>query len=350
MLKCNWIGFDNMENIFYELIEEAKDGKVIIDGESWPIAFNTIIFEENKNLTNENNLSTLEIRDKELFFQELEEYINLEKEINRKGFNNNIKLLMAYLFVNATTEDFSNPIKLIRRNILFLKDNTFKNLNKVININNDYKIKIVSNLQNVFMETPNKIEISIVHNKEEFEYRLPTISYGITNENDKKECYVYSILNPKNKKDLTEEEIKFNKKINRLLYKINGGVNEYEIKDVSPSAVLSLLIFFNILEQNNIYNIKAVPYLPLRYLSRDIFALSEDNKERSKELIDRNNFIQTNITNKFINTFIRVIYHMRSANVTSYPYEEDEFLGVCLKDSKVINNNFLENITSSLNK
>ena len=94
MLKCNWIGFDNMENIFYELIEEAKDGKVIIDGESWPIAFNTIIFEENKNLTNENNLSTLEIRDKELFFQELEEYINLEKEINRKGFNNNIKLLI----------------------------------------------------------------------------------------------------------------------------------------------------------------------------------------------------------------------------------------------------------------
>lgn len=38
-----------MKDIFFELIQEACTGNVIIEGETWPIAFNTII-EGEKNI------------------------------------------------------------------------------------------------------------------------------------------------------------------------------------------------------------------------------------------------------------------------------------------------------------
>lgn len=40
-----------------------------------------------------------------------------------------MKLLMTYLFVNATTEDFLNPVYYIRRYREFLNDDTFSYLN-----------------------------------------------------------------------------------------------------------------------------------------------------------------------------------------------------------------------------
>ena len=35
-----------MRALFYQVIKEAKDGKVLFDGEEWGIAFNTIIYED----------------------------------------------------------------------------------------------------------------------------------------------------------------------------------------------------------------------------------------------------------------------------------------------------------------
>ena len=60
-----------MKDIFYEIIDETVDGKIEVDGEKWPIGFNTFIY-ENGNLkkmnNNENNLSCLVIKDEDSFF------------------------------------------------------------------------------------------------------------------------------------------------------------------------------------------------------------------------------------------------------------------------------------------
>lgn len=115
-----------MREIFYELIEEASRGKVLIDGDEWPIGFNTIIYRDKDEfiLENPQNINCLTIRDEEEFLTKLEEYIMLELELKRKTPNfvfnssrNTIKYLIAYLFVNATTEDFINPFGLINRDI-----------------------------------------------------------------------------------------------------------------------------------------------------------------------------------------------------------------------------------------
>ena len=120
-----------IREIFYELINEAKSGNVHIDGEEWPIGFNTNLEE----YSSESNLPLLIVRDEEIFFRLLEEYIILELDMKRKTIpfindenKNHIKLIMAYLFVNASIEDFSNPELLIKRRIEYLKDTTFKYL------------------------------------------------------------------------------------------------------------------------------------------------------------------------------------------------------------------------------
>ena len=104
---------------------------------------------------------------------------------------------MSYLIVNATTEDFLNPINYIKRSIEFLEDSTFDYLNERVSLQVDgvfteCKLGIKNTKQSVMMETPNRMELSIIKDTGEdvLEYKLSTISYGISTENDRKVCYV----------------------------------------------------------------------------------------------------------------------------------------------------------------
>lgn len=360
-----------MREIFYELLEEAKDGRVMIDGGDLPIGFNSIIYRDGKEISkfNDDNMSTLVIKNEELFFRTLEEYVKVELDKKRKIMKiyddvdrNTVKLIMAYLFVNATTEDFLNPVYYIKRTIEFLNDETFLDFNSNVNISHNNSISIVNNSQSVLMETPNRMDFSFTDGNSVYE--LPSISYGIsTNSLGEKTCYIYSCLNPKEKKNLSDEEIKYRKKINRLLYKVNGGVKEAEerddyefslenISDVSPSAVISLLIFMMLLKKENITDVKVVTYLPLRYLSRDLSANRVVDEDRKRSLKERNDMIQTNITNKLINTIKRVAYHLEGVSIDGVPYGYDEYLSISLDKSNdvVLNNDFLNEISTSVDE
>ena len=350
----------NIKEIFYELIKEAKDGKVIIDEDPFPIGFNTIINDNEQYLSN-NNLSTLEINNLDLFLNKLKEYLELVQKKDRQvyGFlkrnpHDYYKFLIAYLFTNATTEDFLKPIEFIDKEIAFLKENTFNYLNEGIKfqLGSNFKnssIEIKNEDQSVMMETPYKMTFTftkLIDNKK-VSYKLPSISYGIKNN----ECYIYSILNSENKDADNEDEKYYKKKISRQLYKVNKDVHdesEESINDVSPSAVISLLIFISLLKKENITNIKAVPYLPLRYLSRDL-AAQELNEEQRKILQERNDTIQNNLTNKFIRTFKRVAYHMSGIEINSYPYEYDEYLNIKLGNEQTkVNNELLDELSKTI--
>lgn len=363
-----------MQKVFEELIKEASNGKVIIEDETWPIAFNTEILEENKVYENDNNFSTLIIKNKNEFFKLLRKYLKLELKKNRKipkfykdTNRNKIKWLMSYLFVNASSSDFLNPEDYLRREISFLEDNTFNFLDKGIELDMDKllnsKLRIKREVSPTTMETPNKITLSLVKkiNDEEVEYRLPSIYYGIDNDT----CYIYSILSPKPKKNISELETKYDKKINRILYKLNSGIKETKeyfdykegistyypegnITDVTHSFVISLSIFLGLLKSRNITKVKAVPYLPVRYASRYITAKEKEDKEKQLELLERNNEIQTNITNKFIRTFLRLSSQDDSIHIESYPYEIDDYLTIRINKQNNISNELLNDVKINL--
>lgn len=367
-----------MKEIFYELISEAVNGKVFIDDEEWGVGFNTKISSNQVNYFKDSNLSCLTIENEELFLAKLTEYVFLELEKNRPSIpfiNDNketrIKFIMTYLFVNASTEDFLKPIEFIERRIAFLKDETFEDFRtpKVISTSSlllNSEIEIENVPQSLMMETPFKLDL-IVKSRDN-EYPLASVFYGIqSNDREEATCYIYAISKNKNYKAKSLEEEKYQKKVNRLLYKLNDGLKDYEnpeyfeykessinmypenITDVTLSFVLTLSIFINLLQSKGINKIIGVPYLPLRYLSREIAKDNLDNEEKRQLLQQRNQIIQENLTNKFIRTFRRVSFHMPNFKITSYPYELDENLICYIKESQEINNPLLEEITDNMN-
>ena len=351
-----------MKEIFYELIKEANNGRVLIDDEEWNYSFNTIIKENDKEklrLENKDNIVTLIIKNEDKFLSLLEEYINLEQSMNRKSlYKDNIKWLIANLFANATTEDFINPETFIKRYIKYLKDNTFNYTDNGVNVDisnivpkSDLIIKRESN--STMMETPYKMTFMFKNNPES--YILPSIYYGIDNNT----CYIYGIQ--ASKKNYPNS--KYTKKINRLLYKINEGVEdskeyyaykneesdyypEDNISDVTMSFVMSLNLFINLLQSENIEEVKVVSYLPVRYNSRRLAGL-RTNRE---DFLERNDKIQTNLTNKLIRTFRRLESQNKNIKIIKYPYEIDEFITIKVSSTKEkIDNDLLKESSNSIN-
>ena len=234
-----------MRALFYQVIKEAKDGKVLFDGEEWGIAFNTIIYEDSRTKEeyfNDRNMSTLVIKNEEEFIKTLKEYVYYCFTLNRRTkkfihdeYDNKIKMYMAYLFINFSTEDFLNPVEAIRRHIDFMLDDSFEYLDEGVTIPlgesfGDSNLHIQRFDQSVMMETPWKVEVGLTKtvNFEHVGCPLAEVSYGIREENEEKVCYVYSMMKPKDKSESSDREKLFRKRLNRELYKLNDGVFEQE--------------------------------------------------------------------------------------------------------------------------
>jgi len=349
-----------MKNLLRELFQEAQNGKVIIDNEEWPISFSTVIYNEEKEIERfegEKNISTLVIHNLDHFIELLEKYVLLELEKDRKTpkylekDKYHAKALIAYLFTNATPEDFQNPEDFIRKRINMLKDNTFSYLDNGLIIDSskallDCKIKIERKENPITMETPYRMDFTLVKNDDvELTYSLPSIYYGVDNDT----CYFYSILKKKEKEEENEsKESRFRKKMNRQFYKVNEGVEKEDdiesITNITHSFLLTLTIFMTLLEKEGIQKINVVPYLPLRYLSRELAAeKKEDSKQQ--ELLDRNENIQHNLTEKLIRLFRRYCFHNKNAEIISYPYEEGEHLTIKLHpETEQLTNEMLEEV------
>ena len=356
-----------MKELFYEIIKEASNGKVIIDNEIWNIGFNTIIYKNNKGIEeyyDDNNLSTLVIRNEEEFFKYLEFYLEKEMKIGRKNINflnntkkNQMKSLISYLFVNASTIDFVNPIDYLKRRIEFLDNDTFKQ-RSYINLKDTFMVsdaqqlclKIDNILQDVRMETPYRLDFSVIDMSDGSNklFRLPSISYGICRENDEEYCYIYGIQN--HKQELVREEEKlFGKKISRLLYQINKGNIDEDVKDVTVSSVLSLTIFLDLLKRKNIEHVKGILYLPVRYLSREMSADNSELDEKKDMLLKRNDKIQNNVTNKFLRTIRRVVTQFDGIEIKNIDTVDDGYIELKINGKKYRTDNpLLDNVSKNI--
>ena len=337
-----------MKEIFDEVIKEASTGQVILDNEIWNINFNTIIYENNNIKTNyykDENLKTLIIKNESLFLEYLEKYIEIELRKNRKITNflhdaskNKIKYLISNLFINATTLDFNDPINYIKKRIDFLEDDTFRatryvSLKNTFNLKNNDTIylKIQNITQDIKMETPYRIELTLIDidAKETLIFKLPSISYGICKENNIKRCYIYNIQNKKQNRT-TEDSNKFIKKISRMLYKVNKGNIDEDLKDISASSVMALTIFLNILRTQNIGNITALLQLPIR------------NKLK-------NNSVKKSEKNEFLKTIRRVASQFEGINIKNIDTIDEDYIEFEISDIKYITKNpLLNNITNNI--
>lgn len=364
-------------NEFYNVVlPQIKNNNLSIDGWSFNLEFQTQINDENEfvnkyNYINSDVDETLVINNIKIFDELLVEYtmkmyeliLNSDKlkKLENVYYNGNQKYIIDFivstLWTNATSEDFKNPINYIQNRINFLDKNLSEYDDVTYMENVDFfengSIKININLNNPILETPYSFEPSIVSLDEESKFELPSIFFGISNNI----CYIYAVQNNKEK-----DENLFNKKINRILYKVNKNiVDDYEfenIKDVSPSALVSLTLFFKVLKENNIYDIKVVDYLPLRYKAKEEAnrkkleylnkKLKDDKKisETKTELEEEQINIQYNVTNKFIRNFFRLKEQLQNLEITNYPGELDVNMHIKLNDNVYENDNILNKLNN----
>ena len=322
-----------MDEIITNFIEQCEIGRVYIDDIYYNLHFS---------LNDNPNCLNIKVKDRELLYKYIKEFLLLFKFENVNQFYKKL----VYLFSNLTYNDCENIYEYIKRNILFVKNKLFYD-NEISFNENKIEIKVMDSYQ----ETPYCFKSFI--SSDESSYELPTISYGIADD----VCYIYAIQD-KNKDKISP----YNKKIKRILYKINNGVKDtqdYEqykngesdyypenISDVSPSSILALTLFLKQLSNLQIKQIKVVSFLPIRYNAKEEaynnkidYLLKYGRLENKNEMIEyyKNEHlrIQNNLTQKFIRNFFRIAYHFPNVLINSIPFETDEYLNITLKPFEV---------------
>lgn len=350
----------NIYKIIDEVINEMQNSKVDAD----------IILYMKMYHNNSNDFTPiLNLNNKELLYSKIIEYVYKFKDSNT--FLNSdeqelyIKRIIALLFADMSINDFNDPILYVQRKINFIDNKLLEDKR----ITSDFfEGDIIIEIYPYGKETPYSFDPTIVDDNNS--YVLPTISYGISDN----VCYIYAI------QDYNEHvKTPHHNKIKRKLYKINSGIEESleykeykegisdyypeNVTDVPPSFILSLTLFLNEIYKSGITKVKVVPYLPIRYenkikvIARKVLKDSKkqnlnelEKRKRFLELIEKQRYIQSNITEKFIRCFYRMNYHFPNVNINSIPMELDDCLHISLSEFVRCNNEILDNIIKESNK
>lgn len=359
-------------NVFYdEIINEASTGRVDCFF-MMNLLFSTYIREENKTIEAKKNddgrylIPRLVIKNKESFNKLLTEYLalarkkydlsiyqdeltfadveNYEKVIN--------KIILTTLWANATYDDFSESEEFLRKQIAFLKDETFSEYEEPTIIGYSETLGgyvEVENIQETILnETPNSLKISVIEPETNERYTFPLVRYGI----EDNKCYIYAVQ--KNKK--YDEENKFKKIVNRRLFQIGENFDtkndtyenygEGNLKDVSASFVVASNIALGLLASKGITDIVVPSILIERWNAKETgIIVKSKREENSQEYIDSNkeehNKIQNNLTEKLLRTFLRIVSHNKTFNVTAYPFDIDSSLHIKTSEELDCNNTLL---------
>lgn len=306
--------------------------------------------------TDDINTPVLVIRNEELFYQKLEEYVNSMLKTYPKPQciteHEYLKKILALTFNNATYGDFLNPEIYLQKRIDFLSQVVPLELliiNSSIPLLN---VKMVSSVkkQSMMLETPYVYEMILKTDK--YEYQLPRISFGISEDT----CYIYGIQDKK--QEITEDIEFLQNKIKQEMKMSNQAMNdEYsayyrkKLRNVTPSFVLELGIFLNKMYEIGIHDIKVVPFLPIRYYakakaSKVIASSKATNEEEYEQLLssldERQLNIQRNITDKFMRTFERLEYMTDLIYIELQPFELDDMMHIKLQQRTRCDNLLLQ--------
>lgn len=346
-------------NVFYdEIINEASTGRVDCFF-MMNLLFSTYIREENKTIEAKKNddgrylIPRLVIKNKDNFNKLLTEYLVLaRKKYDLSIYQDELtfadvenyeqvinKIILTTLWANATYDDFSASEEFLRKQIAFLKDETFSEYEEPTIIGYSETLGgyvEVENVQETILnETPCSLKISVIEPETNERYTFPLVRYGI----EDNKCYIYAVQ--KNKK--YDEENKFKKKVNRRLFQIGENFDtkndtyenygEGNLKDVSASFVVASNIALGLLASKGITDVVVPSILIERWNAKETgIIVKSKREENSQEYIDSNkeehNKIQNNLTEKLLRTFLRIVSHNKTFNVTAYPFDIDSSLHI----------------------
>lgn len=343
-------------NTAFKLFEYIKKHPFEKEGSYMPPLYDRDIEKAKKESNSNPSLPTIIIHNPVRFFELLTDITNawLEQKNKYWGsyspralFIQNIKRL----FLRMSPNDLNNIEIFLERELAFLKDNTFDELikeNRQIGEYEGYRLYTSKEEAPSWCETSNKMTFFLKGYNDDF-YTLPSIYFGIKEENGKKVCYIYAIQNERHRAT--------DKKIHRSLYKLNAGI---ENPNINPASLLSLKTFIEMLKEQGIEDIKVPCLQVLSYRYHEI--LSEKTKEdfsknyspenleyinnlntydRERQLeeyewqliwyshvVDKQDFISYTKTEGLFKIFKRLEEQFGTIKLLSIPFIEDENLNI----------------------
>lgn len=343
-----------------EIIPSVKEGKVYIK-EYDPYTKEEITFTYNirydVGVTSNLMMPVLIIHRENQFYQLLEEYVMEmmntypidEEIISKKEY---VKKIIALAFNNATYDDFLNPEQYLKRRIDFLESGK-KLLQEPSTSyfleNNKLSCSAKIEKQGIMLETPYRF--SSIIKKDDLEYELPNISFGIQNQT----CYIYNIQEGKHfkKPEEIEQIIKMNFNKVPVDEEMYHSYYRNKLRNVTPSFLMTMAFFLKYIYDHGIETVMVVPYLPIRYQAKkeahQVIAKQKANtKEEELELLqqleEKQKRIQENITNKFLRLFERLEVMTDMIEVTLQPLEYDDMMHIILHPFTKASSSILEEL------
>lgn len=228
------------------------------------------------------NAPTIFVNDSIIFFETLTKIINSQMQLyNEYGEQKSARQLLIQIlrriWLRMGVDDIRNVNLFLNKQLQFVKNRIFDSykFEKKVSSFFDYDVSAICTANRTWDESTRSMHFKIHDN--DSNYELPKILFDIDNDNV---CYIYGIQN-----DTHENK---DKKIERLLYKLNKGINE---PNQHPSRVYAMIQFINLLKQHGITKIKIPGLQVLSYRYHEL--LSKNSKKEyakiCKELSESEN-------------------------------------------------------------
>ncbi len=299
---------------FEYVANSAKEGEIHIGEKDSEWIF-YVQFLTNLQNDKDDDKSVLHIADEKNFLRLLDKYLVVAREFyhNDKEYfgikddNEFNKKLVLDLVVNATNFQLNNMEKYVEQKTKILQNQVQCGTFYIGNYCGiPIKCEIKKNQSN--LEGPYRMDFDFT--KDNITFKLPVVTFGIMDNI----CFIYAVQNKSRIKDTT-----LAKKLDRHFRKLNKGIDmDSDEAHVSTNALASFALFLSILKQSDIDTVIAPAFLPIRYDGRKNAQLKHKKEETTiEEIIENINREQENMTQKFINLFLRYEHHFENS-VLSY--------------------------------
>lgn len=236
-----------------------------------------------------------------------------------------IEYTLEWTLRNGTCYDLSNIENFFKKYISFIKDRTldkYKSLQKMGDFLGD-ELYVLLKRAPVAYETPYYFAFMMKNAHIEF----PNIRMGIADLDGKKRAHILAVQTSQ-----TVEENEKSKEIANLVKRMLPKSKYF--REFNPSHLLSFVFFMGILNGVGIKEIEIPDFLPLRYQR-----FVNEGRMSEEEL----HSYQYRLTNKFLNTFLRVNEHAEGMEIINYS-EYGSPVIVRLDDKITFDNEFLQNV------
>lgn len=346
----------------FKLFEYIKEHPFEQEGYAIPPIYPDDIEKAKRENNSNPNLPTITIHNPVKFFELLTDITNAWQIKKSKywGSYSPRALFIQYikrLFLRMTPSDIDNIETFLERQLSFLKDTTFDEYikeNHQIDTFEGYRLFTSVDEAESWCEAPNKMTYYLKDYDDNF-HTLPSIYFGITEEDGEKVCHICAIQNERHRRT--------DKKIQRKLYKLNSGI---ENPDVNPGSVLILKTFIDMLQEKGITKIKVPGIQVLSYRYHEI--LSETTKKEFKKtyskkgleyinnllswereraleeyewqkiwyshVVDKQDFISEAKTEGLFKVFYRIQEQFNNIDILNTPFIEDEYLNIRISKNK----------------